>query len=108
MNTTTRVDIFKLASGLRCKVADLAIIVSSRWTENIGAIVEILAADTIDGDGFNWTVKNTGRRLWGTDVNGVERGDWKTIISPDSWLLPVTGLPFEDLVETDVEDHLHV
>lgn len=100
-----RTDILSLASGLRCKPGDLAI-VGGRHTfkENLGCIVEIIAAAYIsDQFGFLWSVRSVGRPMkmqagkgedMKFDINGYE---------PDYVLTPINGIPVEDAEDASID-----
>lgn len=48
---------------LRCKVGDLAIIIQSPFTENLGAIVEVREGPFVELGAPYWRVVSTGRLL---------------------------------------------
>jgi hypothetical protein len=97
-------DVFKLSSGLRCKPGDLAIIVSSEFPENIGAIIEIEKSADAWGKshGYDWEAKSVGRKIKGRDLKSNVECSFTEIYCVDYRLVPVTGLPLDET--TEVED----
>lgn len=114
MNTSTRINIVKLASGLRCKPGDLAIVGGRSFAENLGCIVEVLRPmGPVPGweDVFIWEVRSTGRSQKTEGAIGDQIGFHEVCGTPDSCLTPITGLPLEESTEeTDVriaEQEMH-
>lgn len=92
-----------LASGLRCRPGDLAIITSAAFPEAIGAIVEVIKAAQFDTDGkFLWHVKSCGRkiRVIHTDTR-EEMLPHHDFLVWDGQLTPIKGLPAD---ECELED----
>lgn len=98
-----RTDILSLASGLRCKPGDLAI-VGGRYSfeENLGCIVEVISAACIDEDGFCWHIRSTGRALMAKFNNG-HIGFSIEAIAPDYTLTPINGIPVEDAEDASID-----
>jgi hypothetical protein len=89
--------------NLRCKSGDLAIVRVSA-SGNLGRIVEVVRpAPPAEGYSFEWDARSVGAELVDCDGRIVE-----SFYIEDCCLTPITGLPLEFLVETDVEDGHHV
>src|SRR6202012_6006531 len=64
----TKSDFLSLASGLRCRPGDLAVIVSGNSLDGIGAIIEVISPYSIDEEGFLWHARTKGRPLNCVDI----------------------------------------
>ncbi len=53
----------------RCKVGDLAIMLSSNYVENIGVVVEIVSSAEANEKGLYWKVKTCGRPIRLVDLD---------------------------------------
>lgn len=102
-----RVDILSLASGLRCKPGDLAIVVDCAFPEVLGAIVEIVRPYGFDEKGkFLWDVKTTGRSLRVVDiVTNRELPPSNVFAAYDNCLRPLRG---DELEETTEESDVRI
>lgn len=101
-----RTDILSLASGLRCKPGDLAIVGGNRvFDENLGCVVEIIeAAGIFDDFGFCWRVRSVGRPMKVIDKDDRSKVWFNTEgVSPDRCLTPIKGIPAEDAEDEDVD-----
>lgn len=104
-------NLLSLASGLRCRPGDLAIVTYSSCPENIGAIVEILKPACIPEEyGFEWSVVSVGRELRWFSNNG-KTGVSRYVDCPDSVLLPISGNRLNESTEESdlriVEEEVH-
>lgn len=102
MNTSTSSNIVKLASGLRCKPGDLAIVGGNSYIENLGCIVEVIRPmGPIPGfeDVFIWEIRSTGRAMKTKTAITEEIRFVEVCGSPDRCLTPITGLPLEESTE---------
>lgn len=106
-----RTNILSLASGLRCKIGDLAIVGGKRaFKENLGCIVEVIGvAFMSDEHGFCWQVRSVGRpmkmaapcdqsKVW-FDNEGV---------APDSCLTPIKGIPLDDAEDESADQEINI
>ena len=86
---------------MNCKPGDLAIMINSNVTENIGTIFEVLAADLVATDFYGvhcWRVRST-RPSKNSDGTMSLEGS-----AADFHLKPISGLPDED--ETPIETNV--
>ncbi len=86
---------------MNCKPGDLAIIIQSEISENIGRIVHVGGPYGYAFDGvFRWVITAEGAPMRGCVANG-QFVDANTGFIEDYMLRPVSGLPIND--ETPIE-----
>ena len=90
---------------MNCKPGDLAIIVRSEFSEDIGTICEVLyqcdPLEWVDPEIPEWTCKS--ERI--SRVMDSDTGEIRLAIDfdiPDAWLRPVSGLPIDEEVKDEV------
>lgn len=85
---------------MNCKPGDLAILIRANLPENLGAILEVIRPCEHYGAEY-WVCRSiTPRR----GVIGSRVVYAKTEHSaPDSWLMPISGMPIDDEVPNEIK-----
>lgn len=93
--------ILSLASGLRCKPGDLAIVTGKdAFDENLGCIVEVISAAYIsDMHGFMWNIRSVGRPMKIVNPDTQRASFAEAGVGPDSCLTPINGISLDDAEE---------
>jgi hypothetical protein len=87
----------------RCKVNDLAIIIQSEISENIGRIVHIDRPFDQAFDGaFRWVASSTGAPMLGCFNGSGVLVETLVGVIEDYMLRPITGLPIDEEITDEV------
>lgn len=86
---------------MNCKPGDLAIIIRAHLSENVGAIVEVIAPCEYFGEGY-WHCRSCTPRRGVIGDRVVSAAKEHSIL--DAWMRPISGVPVDDEVKDDIKE----